>query len=109
MNRSKFHSTELDLPMLDPSRKLLPQPLRGIVPPMVTPLRARDELDVAGLECLIEHMINGGVHGIFILGTCGEGPSLSYRLRRELIERTSRQVRRRVPLLVGITDTAFVE
>jgi 4-hydroxy-tetrahydrodipicolinate synthase len=76
---------------------------------MVTPLLAHDELDVAGMECLIEHMINGGVHGIFILGTCGEGPSLSYRLRRELIERTSRQMRGRVPLLVGITDTAFVE
>jgi 4-hydroxy-tetrahydrodipicolinate synthase len=76
---------------------------------MVTPLRGPDELDVAGLERLIEHMIKGGVHGIFVLGTCGEGPCLSYRLRRELIERTCRQVRGRVPLLVGITDTAFVE
>jgi len=88
---------------------MLPQPLRGVIPPMVTPLCAPDELDVAGLERLIEHMIKGGVHGIFALGTCGEGPSLSYRLRRELIERTCRQVRGRVPLLVGITDTAFVE
>jgi dihydrodipicolinate synthase/N-acetylneuraminate lyase len=76
---------------------------------MVTPLRARDELDAAGLERLIEHILSGGVSGLFILGTTGEGPSLSYRLRRELITLTSRQVRRRVPVLVGITDTAFVE
>ncbi len=76
---------------------------------MVTPLRARDELDVAGLERLIEHILNGGVSGLFILGTTGEGPSLSYRLRRELITLTCRQVRGRVPVLVGITDTAFVE
>lgn len=87
----------------------LPAPIRGIVPPMVTPLRARDEIDVPGLERLIEHILDGGVAGLFILGTTGEGPSLSYRLRKELIERTCRQVRRRVPVLVGITDTAFVE
>ena len=54
---------------------------------MVTPLRGRDELDVAGLERLVEHILAGGVSGLFILGTTGEGPSLSYRLRRELIDR----------------------
>ncbi len=64
---------------------------QGIVPPMVTPLRDRDTLDAAGLERLIEHLLTGGVQGLFILGTTGEGPSLSYRLRRELIERTCRQ------------------
>jgi 4-hydroxy-tetrahydrodipicolinate synthase len=84
-------------------------PLTGIIPPIVTPLRARDELDVAGLERLIEHILAGGVHGLFVLGTTGEAPSLSYRLRREMIERTCRQVAGRVPVLVGITDTAFVE
>jgi dihydrodipicolinate synthase/N-acetylneuraminate lyase len=88
---------------------LLPKPMRGIIPPMVTPLKSRDELDVAGLERLIEHILAGGVHGLFILGTTGEAPSLSYRLRRELVERACRQVAGRVPVLVGITDTAFVE
>jgi len=84
-------------------------PLRGIVPPLVTPLRSRDELDMAGLERLIEQVLSGGVHGVFILGTTGEAPSLSYRLRRELIDRTCKLVDGRVPVLVGITDTAFVE
>lgn len=84
-------------------------PLTGIVPPMVTPMRNRDELDVPGLERLVEHILAGGVSGLFILGTTGEGPSLSYRLRRELIERVCRQVHQRVPVLVGITDTAFIE
>lgn len=83
--------------------------LKGIVPPLVTPLSDRDTLDVAGLERLIEHLIAGGVSGLFILGTTGEGPSLSYRLRRELIERTCSLARNRVPVLVGITDTSFTE
>ncbi len=76
---------------------------------MVTPLRDRDELDVGGLENLLEHILSGGVSGLFILGTTGEGPGLSYRLRRELIERVCRQVKQRVPVLVGITDTSFAE
>lgn len=83
--------------------------LHGIVPPLVTPLRARDELDRDGLARLLDHVIGGGVAGIFILGTTGEAPSLSYRLRREMIGETIRLVAKRVPVLVGVTDTAFVE
>ena len=87
----------------------LPAPLRGIIPPMVTPLSDRDTLDTAGTERLVEHLLAGGVHGIFILGTTGEGPSLSYRLRRELVTLVCGQVGQRVPVLVGVTDTSFVE
>jgi dihydrodipicolinate synthase/N-acetylneuraminate lyase len=87
----------------------LPNPLHGIIPPMITPLHDQDTLDVEGLERLVEHLIGGGVHGIFLLGTTGEAPSLSYRLRRELIRRTCRFVGGRVPLLVGITDASPVE
>lgn len=87
----------------------MPVPLRGIIPPMVTPLRERDVLDREGLERLIEHILAGGVHGLFILGTTGEGPSLAYRTRQQLIEATCEQVAGRVPVLVGITDSSFVE
>jgi dihydrodipicolinate synthase/N-acetylneuraminate lyase len=85
------------------------RPLRGIIPPMATPLVSIDALDVPGLEALIEHILGGGAHALFILGTTGEGPALSYRLRRELIERVCAQVGTRVPVLVGITDTAYAE
>jgi dihydrodipicolinate synthase/N-acetylneuraminate lyase len=87
----------------------LPKPLRGIVTPMVTPLSDRDTLDIDGVERLVEHLLDGGVHGIFVLGTTGEAPSLSYRLRRELINLVCRQVGGRVPVLVGVTDTSYVE
>jgi dihydrodipicolinate synthase/N-acetylneuraminate lyase len=87
----------------------LPAPLAGIFPPLVTPLRDRDTLDVAGFERLIEHELAGGVHGLFLLGTTGEGPGLSQKLRAEVVERGCRQVAGRVPVLVGVTDTSFVE
>lgn len=85
------------------------QRINGIIPPLVTPLADRDTLDVDGLGRLLEHVVVGGVKGVFILGTTGEAPSLSYRLRREVIERVCQQIDRRVPVFVGITDTAFIE
>ncbi|MBD3661793.1 MAG: dihydrodipicolinate synthase family protein, partial [Arenibacter algicola] len=81
--------------------------IKGIIPPMVTPLLENKELDLVGLKNLLEHLINGGVHGIFILGTTGEGPSLSYAVRKQLISETCRIVNKKVPVLVGITDTSF--
>ena len=46
--------------------------LKGLIPPMVTPLIDNNTLDRDGTVRLVEHMIAGGVHGIFILGTTGE-------------------------------------
>ncbi len=83
--------------------------IQGIIPPMITPLEDMNSLDVPGLEKLVEHILSGGVHGLFILGTTGEAQSLSYELRHELIERVCRQVGKRVPVLVGISDTSLVE
>ena len=55
---------------------------KGIIPPLVTPLLEEERLDTAGLEKLIKHVIDGGVHGVFILGTTGEASSLSHALQK---------------------------
>lgn len=86
-----------------------PKKIRGIVVPLVTPLTADERLDLDGLASLVEHVVTGGVHGIFILGTTGEGPNLSYAVRRDLIRESARLVGDRVPIYVGVTDTAFEE
>jgi dihydrodipicolinate synthase/N-acetylneuraminate lyase len=83
--------------------------LRGIVPPLVTPLSDPDSLDVAGLNRLVEHVLSVPVAGVFVLGTTGEGPNLSGRVRRDVIDRTAAAVRGRVPVLVGITDPSFAD
>ena len=81
----------------------------GIFPPLLTPLADPDTIDFQGLENLIERLLSGGVSGLFVLGTTGEGPSLSYPLRRDLIRETLRLVDGRVPILVGVTDTSMIE
>jgi 4-hydroxy-tetrahydrodipicolinate synthase len=74
---------------------------------MVTPLNQDLSLDCKGLERLMAHLIEGGVHGIFILGTTGEAPNLPYAVRSELIERSCKLAGSRVPIIVGITDTSY--
>ncbi len=81
--------------------------LEGIIPPLVTPLLNNNSLDITGLEYLIEHVIKGGVQGIFILGTTGEAQSLSFDLRAQMIKESARILKGRLPLLVGISDTSI--
>lgn len=83
------------------------EPLEGIIVPLVTPLSGNNRIDIEGLNNLVEHVIRGGVHGIFILGTTGEAQSLSMSQREEMIKETSRILRNRLPLLVGVSDTSL--
>ncbi len=83
--------------------------IKGIIPPMVTPLLEDDKLDIKGTGRLVEHILSGGVHGLFLLGTTGEGPGLSHSLRQSFIKEVTGMVAGRVPVLVGITDTSFQE
>lgn len=83
--------------------------LSGVVPPVVTPMLTDDQLDIAAVDRIVEHLITGGVSGLFVLGTTGEGPSLNYQMRYEMVERTRETAGERVPVLVGVTDTSFSE
>lgn len=77
----------------------------GLIPPMVTPLDEKRRLDKVGVKNMVRHLVDGGVDGIFLLGTTGEGPHVSYAIRRDLVKETCRLVKGRVPVLVGVTET----
>ena len=78
--------------------------LRGVVPPVLTPLTPERELDVPAFEALIEHQISGGVHGLFFLGSSGEVAYLTDQVRAQVLENATRIVAGRVPVLAGIID-----
>ena len=54
---------------------------------------------------MVRHLVDGGVDGIFLLGTTGEGPHLPYAIREELVKVVCSAVKGKVPVLVGITET----
>lgn len=81
--------------------------LNGIIVPMVTPFQENGEIDLNAVARLVEHLVGGGVHGIFILGTTGEAQSLSMDQRIELTRFVGEKLSGRVAFLVGVSDTSM--
>lgn len=76
--------------------------VRGVIPPIVTPVDAEDQVDEEGLRRVIEHTITGGVHGILALGSNGEFFALEPDQQERALGVTVDQVQGRVPVYMGI-------
>ena len=88
--------------------------LDGIITPLVTPLLVDDDsntniIDVESTRKIIEHVITGGVSGLFLLGTTGEGPTLSRSCKQQFISTCCSIVNGRIPILVLITCSSIHE
>src|SRR6476619_3848487 len=75
--------------------------IRGIIPPVATPMLANEDLDLPRLRWFIDHLINNGVHGIFVLGTNSEFYALDEREKQEVIATAVAHVNKRVPVYAG--------
>jgi 4-hydroxy-tetrahydrodipicolinate synthase len=69
---------------------------------MISPLTASGEPDEAALRKLVEHILEGGCTGLFVLGGCGEGAWLTAKQRAAVVRTTVQAVAGRAPILVGI-------
>ena len=78
--------------------------IRGVVVPLITPLRPDQTLDEDALGRLVEHVIAGGVVGIFVLGSSGEGPILTPQIREQVVREVKTLASGRVPVLAGLFD-----
>lgn len=75
--------------------------LKGIIPPILTPMNEDETINLQELRNQIERMIEGGVHGIFPFGTNGEGYILNEEEKIEVLKATIEQVNGRVPVYAG--------
>jgi 4-hydroxy-tetrahydrodipicolinate synthase len=75
--------------------------IQGIIPPVATPMQPNEDLDLPRLRWFLDHLIAGGVHGVFVLGTNSEFYALDEREKQEVIATTVDHVRRRVPVYAG--------
>ena len=74
---------------------------KGIVPALITPMTADEEIDEEGLRTLVDRLIDSGVHGLFVLGTNGEFISLSEAEKLRVARIAVDQARSRVPVIAG--------
>lgn len=75
--------------------------IKGIIPPVVTPMNPDESVNIAELRNQVERQIQGGVHGIFPFGTNGEGYILSLKEKEEILEATIDQAKGRIPVYAG--------
>ncbi|MFI2641120.1 dihydrodipicolinate synthase family protein [Streptomyces sp. NPDC018610] len=80
------------------------QPLSGVVPPVCTPMDASGEVDTASLARLVDHLVDGGVHGLFALGSSSEVAFLTARQRAVALATVVETAAGRVPVLAGVID-----
>ncbi|GAA4861077.1 dihydrodipicolinate synthase family protein [Saccharopolyspora cebuensis] len=80
------------------------RPIRGVVPPVCTPLTPDLEVDHRSLERLVAHLLDGGVDGLFVLGSTSETAYLPDRHRAEVLRTTTAAVAGQVPVLAGAID-----
>jgi len=85
------------------------KPHHGVIVPMVTPITEKYELDEPALRKIIDHLIEGGAHGIFALGSIGEGPSLPRVMRSRIVHQTLGHVKGRARVYAGILDNSAVD
>lgn len=83
--------------------------LQGIIVPLVTPFTAHGQVDEESLRRLTNHVVDGGVNGIFVMGTTGEFQYLPYEAQRLAIEVVIDEVKDRALVVAGVTGGSIEE
>jgi 4-hydroxy-tetrahydrodipicolinate synthase len=73
----------------------------GIIPALVTPLTKEDGLNEAALRRLTRHTLEGGVHGVFAIGSQGEFWAFSAEEKKRVWEVVVDETNHRVPVYAG--------
>jgi 4-hydroxy-tetrahydrodipicolinate synthase len=74
---------------------------KGIIPAMVTPFTSEGKVHAEALRKLTNHLIEGGVHGLFPVGTQGEFYALNFDEKKKIVEVVIEETKGRVPVYVG--------
>lgn len=79
---------------------------RGVVVPMITPLKADGSIDEAAVGRLVDRLASQNI-GVFVLGTTGETASIALSERYRVVEAATRAASERVPVYAGIADNCL--
>lgn len=78
--------------------------LTGVIPPVCTPLTEDFQVDTASLVRLLDHLLDGGVDGLFVLGSSSEAAFLPDGHRRTVLDTAVEHAAGRVPVIAGVID-----
>lgn len=77
---------------------------RGVYPAATTQFNADSSIDFEATQGVLDNLIKDGVHGLIVLGTCGENNSLEADEKRAVLKAAVEVVAGRVPVVVGVSE-----
>ena len=78
--------------------------IKGVVPPIATPINKNETVDEAGMRRLVKFLLGNGANCIFVMGGTGEFFCLSDKEKRRAIEIVVDEVNGQAPVIAGITE-----
>ncbi|WP_200939221.1 MULTISPECIES: dihydrodipicolinate synthase family protein [unclassified Caulobacter] len=76
----------------------------GVFPAATTQFNADSSIDIDASQQVLDALIRDGVHGLVVLGTCGENNSLEADEKRQMLRAAVEVVAGRVPIIVGVSE-----
>lgn len=79
---------------------------KGVIPAVVTPLKADNSIDEGGLKNLVGHIMESGVKTLFMLGYAGEVFSFDRDQRQQIVSTARSAAGKDTPIIAGIMDNS---
>lgn len=76
----------------------------GVYPAATTQFAEDGSVDIAATQTVLKNLVDDGVNGLIILGTCGENNSLTPEEKRAVLKAAVEAVGGRVPLVTGVSE-----
>jgi len=83
--------------------------LSGMIAAAPTPMKPNGDLDLDRVPALVEHLLRDGIDGIYILGSTGEGVSMTSEERRQVAVTFIEAMKHRKPVIVQVGHTCVAE
>jgi 4-hydroxy-tetrahydrodipicolinate synthase len=83
--------------------------LKGVIPPILTPINADETIDEPALRKLVRYLLSGGCHAFFVQGSSGEFLTLPRDQRERCFGVVIDEAARRIPILAGIVAASYAE
>jgi 4-hydroxy-tetrahydrodipicolinate synthase len=76
----------------------------GVFPAATTQFNTDLSIDIDASQQVLDALVRDGVHGLVVLGTCGENNSLEAEEKRQVLQAAVEVVAGRVPIIVGVSE-----
>lgn len=76
----------------------------GVYPAATTQFTPDLAIDYEATQGVLDALIRDGIHGVIVMGTCGENNSLDSDEKREVLKGAVAAVRGRIPVVVGVCE-----